>query len=480
MGGPKDTLSPFVVRSIPPNQSTNFRGELFIVEFNEWVRAEKLRQELIITPPNTQYSHKTLKNRLEIKFEDPLLENTTYSFNFRKAVEDITEGNVAVMDTLDYDALKIAFSTGDVIDSMSVGGQVLGLLNNKPIVGALVSLYNQEDTLQYNQDKPYYFTLTDENGFFNMENIAAGSYNIYAFLDKNNDLIYQEPEAVGFQVEPLVFSDTLTAIGGVNLKIASEDHTPPEVLRDRPIGTYYEIGMSEPLTSLSVAADINPQNWAYDLINKASTIRLYNLEAGYDTIPFRITAEDTVGNVLEDTVDVAFRPPNERERDRVAPEAFRIDIRSPGQAGIQPQVRLEFAFSKPVARYDFSQVRYLPDGDSSRISQLLHEDSLDQYNWNDARSLLSIRRNLNLKEELRILVDSLAFFSIEQDTLPATTTKFEPKNRSEFGSIYGQVTTTEKSFIIQLLDQSGKVIAEQRNPQQFDFAYLPAAPIPPG
>ena len=98
-GGPKDSIPPTVTRSIPANQSLNYTGNVIVIEFNEWIKEKNFRQELLITPPTNEYTHKITKTRVEINFKNPLLENTTYSLNFRGGVIDITEGNIARNDT---------------------------------------------------------------------------------------------------------------------------------------------------------------------------------------------------------------------------------------------------------------------------------------------------------------------------------------------------------------------------------------------
>lgn len=56
--------------------------------------------------------------------EKPLVENTTYTINFRDAVQDLNEGNPV------YN-LRLAFSTGSEIDSLQIYGSVAELFKEQ-------------------------------------------------------------------------------------------------------------------------------------------------------------------------------------------------------------------------------------------------------------------------------------------------------------------------------------------------------------
>lgn len=470
-GGPKDTIQPFVVNTIPSDQSVNFRGELVIIEFNEWIRENNLRQELLITPPTKDYTHRIVKNRVEIKFQEPLAENTTYSLNFREAIEDITEGNISVIDTIDKRALRLAFSTGDVIDSLSISGQVRYLLNNELISNAVISLYNIADTLQIDEDKPYYFTISDEEGNFTLSNIKAGQYRLYAFDDQNNDLIYQEPEAIDFLTETLLLGDTLFSLTDVELQIAPEDHSGPQLLRGKPSGYYYDLGFDEGLIEVSLDTEReDAQPIKYRIQDSGSEIRLYNQQEIYDSIPISVIAQDSLGNVSELETKILFREKGKKDRS----DPFQLQITSAGGKGIENDLDLSFKFSKPVAEFNFDQVTYIVDQDSLTLAPLLQEDSTQEYTWDKTNTLLKVIKKVPFEKEIKLLVDSLAFISIEQDTLSLQARAFNRKDPSEFGTIYGTIETSQAHYILQLLDGNQKLVDQVVDSPSFDFAFLPA------
>jgi hypothetical protein len=77
------------------------------------------------------------------------------------------------------------FSTGDKLDDLYVSGDVRDALSikkaseNKFVVG----LYQVKDTINYRQ-KPYYITKVDDDGYFELNYLAAGKYKIIALKMK--------------------------------------------------------------------------------------------------------------------------------------------------------------------------------------------------------------------------------------------------------------------------------------------------------
>ena len=96
-GGPKDSLPPKLVMSLPKDSATNVSPKIITLTFDEYVTLQSAQQELIVSP--------TLKNSplidsklrvVTIKLNrDSFEANTTYSLNFGNAIKDVNEGNIA-------------------------------------------------------------------------------------------------------------------------------------------------------------------------------------------------------------------------------------------------------------------------------------------------------------------------------------------------------------------------------------------------
>jgi hypothetical protein len=190
MGGPKDTIPPTVIRYSPKENSKNFKGKEFSLEFSEAVVLNNPREEILIIPSTGSKTEFKLKgSTLTIIPENPLKDSTTYNINFREGVKDLTEGNPAkdLRDGVEKD-LHLAFSTGPVIDTLSISGNVKNAFDEKIPDNITIALYTA-DTFDIFEDAPEYFTKsTKTTGEFSITNLKAGKYRLYAFEDKNKNL----------------------------------------------------------------------------------------------------------------------------------------------------------------------------------------------------------------------------------------------------------------------------------------------------
>src|SRR5690606_36660242 len=126
MGGPKDSIPPTIVSENPPNLSRNFSAEKIVIEFDEYIKLSNPLKEISVSPDMSQpISPRVKRKTIEIMIPDSLEPNTTYTINFGKAIGDFNEGNP--LPNYSY-----VFSTGDVIDSLAISGQVVNALTKLP------------------------------------------------------------------------------------------------------------------------------------------------------------------------------------------------------------------------------------------------------------------------------------------------------------------------------------------------------------
>lgn len=197
-GGPKDEVAPEILLSIPENGSANFTTNKFSVEFNEFVKLEDIFNEALISPPlETRPDFKIKGKAVQVKFNEDLKPNTTYSVYFGDAITDITESNPVSNFTY-------IFSTGQFVDSLSLQGIVLDAQNHQPIEGCFVMLYkDNNDTIVFDSlpllVRPYYLSKTNEEGSFRFNGLGNDEYLMFAILDMNASLSFDQPnEAIAF------------------------------------------------------------------------------------------------------------------------------------------------------------------------------------------------------------------------------------------------------------------------------------------
>ena len=202
-GGPKDEDPPVVLKTEPPNYSTNFEARRITITFDEYLDMANFTQELVVSPPMEEKPEIRLRNKvLIIEFEEELKEEATYTFNFGEGIKDLNEKNVL----LNY---EYVFSTGNELDSLSVKGTLKNAFDLSVPVGPInVMLYEElEDSIPLKQI-PYYVGRTDKEGNFAVNNLKSGVYKLFALKDGNNNFLFDLPN------EEIAFLDSALLIDG--------------------------------------------------------------------------------------------------------------------------------------------------------------------------------------------------------------------------------------------------------------------------
>src|SRR5690606_13170610 len=187
-GGKQDMVPPNLISSLPENKTVNYKGTTFQLAFDEYVIVDNLMQKLTITPNiENPYTFKLKGTEILLKFKKPFADSTTYTLNFGDGIKAFAE-------RIPAKNLKFVFSTGAVLDSGSVYGNIKDIQTDKPVLDALVGLYELNDSLNPEKQKPYYFSRADSIGNFAIENIQLNSYNLIAIDDKNRNLLYNSKD----------------------------------------------------------------------------------------------------------------------------------------------------------------------------------------------------------------------------------------------------------------------------------------------
>jgi len=201
-GGPRDTIPPVLLKSVPPNHSLHFTGNHATFTFDEYVHLQDVQKNLLISPepkitPNITSKLKTVS----IKIRDTLQPNTTYSYQFGNAIQDIDENNP--LRNFTY-----VFSTGSYIDSLTFSGNVVLAETGKVDSTLLALLYKNLDDSAVYKEKPRYVARLDSSGKFEFRYLAAGDYHLYALKDESGQKIYNNPSQL------FAFADSVIHISG--------------------------------------------------------------------------------------------------------------------------------------------------------------------------------------------------------------------------------------------------------------------------
>lgn len=191
-GGPVDSTPPKVAKEVPLNGSTNYTGKTITVQFDEYIQLDNLMQQLMVCPPQQTPPEITAVGKtLKVEFKQEMQDSTTYTLDFGHAICDYHEKNK-------MPGYLFAFSTGDIIDSLIVRGQVINAENLNPVSGICVGLQRDLHDSAFSQLPLNRIGRTDSVGRFEIRNINSDSYRLYALNDISRDYRYQPGEALAW------------------------------------------------------------------------------------------------------------------------------------------------------------------------------------------------------------------------------------------------------------------------------------------
>ena len=193
-GGRKDTIPPVIVKMNPRSYvlGVPLEGATLEFTFDEYFKVTTPRNIFLSPPQKTAPKYKIKGKKLIVSFEEPLLENTTYTLNLYGAIQDINENNP-------YPGYSFVFSTGDSIDSLYITGLVQDCTTLDPVKDATVLLYTSQEDSAVFKDLPFAATKTDEWGFFALRNLPDSNFRMYAISDENGNNLYDpDTESIAF------------------------------------------------------------------------------------------------------------------------------------------------------------------------------------------------------------------------------------------------------------------------------------------
>ncbi|GAB3322741.1 Ig-like domain-containing protein [Larkinella ripae] len=453
IGGKKDTLAPVLVKSTPINKQKNFNDKAIELFFNEYIRVENPNQKILITPePEAPFKAKIKPTSLRLSFEKPFKENTTYTFNFTDAVKDVTENNPAL-------SLKFVFSTGSTIDSLRVGGKVVDIQTGQPTLNTMVGLYIPNDTLTPTKTKPYYFTRTDTSGIFLLENVKDGRYKVFAFDDKNLNLILNpNTEKAAFlpgELDLKADNDTLA------FQLFSFYNTPPRSVRTQQQVSTYTYVFDRGIENYSVRFT-NPQDSIPSYFRTPTELTFFNAKATTDTVRIQISVTDSLKNKTDLTQKFKFRTPTRRETS----EPVTLTAKPADNGDVDRNVEVTLQFSKPMKQITMDSLQVFSDS-TNRIAL-----SPQDYRWEDNQTRFVLTKPTTARNNVIIRLGKGAFISVLNDSTARNELNYFIRDPEKYGVLTGTVNTTAKQFIVELLDENFKLVDKQINNPTYRFVNI--------
>lgn len=494
-GGPKDTTPPEVVTEVPESFSKNFDKKRVNIYFNEFVQLKDVNEKFIFSPPLKKNPKVSLRGKyIQISIGDTLKPNTTYSMDFADAIVDNNEGN-----PLGF--YRYVFSTGDIIDTLEVGGQVVNAESDEPMLNLLVALYeNHADSVPLLQ-LPDYIARTDSSGRFRFTNLKDAVYRIAALEDNNKDKKYT-PEAEMFAfldstIHPIVMPMTRIDTFRLIERIADND----TVYRDSIVTQeYMGFGPSnlrlrifqEKLTQLYMVDDERKERERLDFVfsipgRNDLQVRLWDTlateplpenwyfsehSAGNDTISLWINdstvyKKDTLNVILTylrsdstgqhslyaDTTRYTFREKKKtelRNKKEETPKIEFLEILSNVSGDLDLGKRMYLEFKRPVDKSGLKNMRLLEKVDTlyQPVPFELEEDSL------------KIRRVYvdaiwKQGSDYKVEIDSAVVYDIYGRFNDKWEKKFKVKKEEQYGKVMLNLKGVTGKTIVQIYKSEG-------------------------
>lgn len=447
MGGPKDEDPPKLLSINPANESLNVKPRTIELEFDEYVKVENPNKQIIITPriKKEEMEVTAIKNKVVIKLNQDLEDSTTYVFNFQKTIKDITESNVP-------ENLKLVFSTGPTIDSLSFSGNVSYIFPQRErlMKDVLVGLYAVEDTTDILTAPPYYIGQADSLGNFNITNIKEGEFLAYAWHDSNNSLKAEEKlEAYGFLGDTISITED---VSGAQFYITKADLSEFKINRAATVGSNFDVVLSKYPVDISIEhEDLNEKLF---FRKNEKILRFYHTDLVNDSTSVKLTFTDSVGFKIDTLIYAKFEE-SDRTKEKLEPTIQ-------GPKNFIEQLTMDIKFNKPLKEINYDSLLFKYD--TASVIQINKEHTFFKDSTN--RTLLSIALNIPdsiTNETFNFYASDSTFMDIEkrfnENKLEAAYKRLKPESLAE--EVKVKVNTDEFPIILQIISKKDEILAEK-------------------
>jgi uncharacterized protein (DUF2141 family) len=496
-GGPKDLDAPVILKSQPENSTVMFSGKSFIITFDEFVVLDKITEKFMVSPPLKTKPEVRLKGKnLVVSWEDTLADSTTYTFYFQDAIRDNNENNA-------IQNFQYVFSTGPVLDSLSLSGNVFGAYDLEVVPEVLVMMYSNLSDTAPRTLLPAYISRPDVSGGFLISNIKPGRFRLYALKDINGNKMYDlEDEAFAFcdsiiDITPdayyNIIPDTIKYkpekapektkddifTFGVHRLYAFTSEAKKQYLRytERKSSGSIGFGLAIPSGTGQVSIEltgIGPDTWYMENNARRDTFMLWITSPEvYDrdvidallTYPFT----DSTGTIIQKTDSVIFRfrkPEAPRAGVRKIP-ALSLATNLSGK--IKPGAIPAFTGPAPLKEPDTSKITLMQIVDTikTELPAVLIKDST-----NSRRILM--KTPLKAGGSYTLECKGGAFTDIYGNATDSIVYRITVGLVEDYGSVTAKFTGYAGDMIIQLLGDKEKVLQEKilESPGEIKFELI--------
>ena len=443
-GGPKDSIPPVLVNASPKLNSTNFDSEEIRLTFDEWVKLDKVQDQLIISPPleKSSYEIKPLSGvtkKVFLKFLDSLAPETTYTINFGNSIQDNNENNPLTF-------FSYTFSTGETIDSLYIRGNTKDAFSQESDEFISLQLYRVDslfkDSIIFN-DKPTYISNTLDSTNYKFQNLKEGKYLLIALKDVDNNYFF-DPfyDKIGF-LDSLI---TLPRDSVIDLKLFKEE---TEIIWDKPhfinsekigFGYYGKLDLDKIKIESNIPDSVN---YVFIKEKETDTLNLWLSRNSFDSLNFSLIETDTIK-----LTTVKF----DRKRDSLI-DSLNVSPKTVNVIHLKESFKI--SSNIPLNKIEDSLIT-IRDIDSLIIPFTTSiNDRLDE---------IDIDFEVSPSDDYSIFIKPRAIKDIrgtENDTLQYNVVS---QTLEDYGNVFLDVITNNDSkYILHLIDSSSNIIREFNN-----------------
>ena len=455
-GGPIDSLPPVLVNANPKLNTTNFESEEIRLTFDEFVKLDKVQDQLIISPPLEKNAYEIrpltgVTKKVFLKFIDSLDINTTYTINFGNSIKDNNEGNPLTF-------FNYTFSTGETIDSLYVKGNISDAYNIETDEYVSIHLYRIDSTLNdsiiYIKQPTYVSNSLDSTSYI-FQNLKEGKYHIIAMKDVDNNYFF-DPfyDKIGF-IDSLI---TLPKDSIIDFKLFKEE---TELIWDRPhfinsekigFGYYGKLDLKKIEINSVIPDSID---YTYTKEEMSDTIYLWLSNNSFDSLNFNLIEKDTTK-----LSTIKF----DRKRDTLI-DSLNVSAKTVNVIHLKESFKL--SSNIPIKKIEDSLIS-VRDIDSILVPFVSSvNDNLDE---------IDIKFEVSPSDNYRILILPNAIKDIKGVTNDTLQFNLTSQSLEDYGNIFLDVIrNTQSKFILHLINSNGDIVREYDNVDQnitYNFEYI--------
>ncbi len=517
-GGRYDEEPPQVLGATPADKAVNVNTKRISILFDEFVKITNVSEKVVISPPQMEVANvRAAGKRIKVTLYDSLQSNTTYTIDFSDAIEDYNEGNPMGFYTY-------SFSTGPEIDTMEIAGHVLAAENLEPVKGALVGLHRAnslyDDSLF--RTKPLIrVARTNGSGHFSIKGIAPGQYRIFSVNDMDNDYRFsQRSEAIAFDTtvyipysrpdlrmdtcwRDSVYYDSIRVVpythyypDGIVLKSFLEAKQDLHLLKtERTEPDWFRLYFTAPVDTLPVIKGLNFDEscLVMEASEKNDTLTYWITDTAFthrtDTAEMVLTFldTDTTGQLTWKTdssillisrnswtkirtekqkkIKDWYKQREKRAKRSKTPlppeqnpyEVDFLDLKITPSGSLDPNKNITIAINEPISAIDTAKVHLYLRKDSN----LYPEPFLLLPTPYNAKAY-TLYAEWKPEFKYSVVVDSMAITGVLGHINKKTKMDLRVRALNEYGTLVVNIITPDTATVVQLLNLSDKVVAQQR------------------